>query len=125
LATVTVTKIQGQESALLMTWEHDVNKDDVAPAFEQITEFLNVAPDTCYVIVDLLENPRFPIVETMRRALSGPYNHPKMGAWLVVGSNQLARQIENFLSTVTGKEKVNWFDTIEDAMTHLNEQTGR
>lgn len=125
MSTVNVTKIQGHKNALLMRWEHDVNKEDVSPAFEEITAFLNISPEKCYVVVDLLQNPRFPMVETMRRALSGPYDHPKMEAWLVVGSNQLARQIENFLSTVTGKKNVYWFDTIEDAMTHLKQQTGR
>lgn len=125
MPTVTITKIQGHKNALLMSWEHDVNKEDVAPAFDEITEFLNINPDPCYVVVDLLQNPRFPMVETMRRALAGPYDHPKMQAWLVVGSNRLARQIENFLSTVTGKKNVYWFDTVDEAMAHLHEQTGR
>ncbi|MCI0709164.1 MAG: hypothetical protein L0154_03285 [Chloroflexi bacterium] len=125
MPTVTIERIQGHRNALLMTWQHDVDKDDVGPAFQEITDFLNVAPDQVYVVVDLLQNPRFPMVETMRRALAGPYDHPKMQAWLVVGSNRLARQIENFLSTVTGKKNVYWFDTIDEAMTHLQQQTGR
>jgi hypothetical protein len=118
LATLTVDPIQEYSNALLMTWQHHINKDDVAPAFEKIVDFLEASPEPVYVVVDLLENPKFPLVETMRRALKA-YDHPRLKAWLVVGSNPLAKQIESFLSMITGRKNVFWFDTMEQAHTYI------
>jgi hypothetical protein len=104
-----------------MKWEWQANPVDIKRAYRVISETLDVATSPIYVIVDLRKNVRMPLKETVSGAMFGPYSHSKLAAWLVIGGHQIARVVANSLSQVTGKNKVEWFETEEDVYARLKE----
>jgi hypothetical protein len=120
---VTVQALKDHDNAVLMTWQRQVQTEDVKVAFSQIMDHLKQKQTPLYVVVDILRNPNFPVGTTITAALLGPYRHPDLAAWLVVGSNWMAKSIERALANVTGRKNVLWFDTMEAALRHLADQT--
>ena len=116
--TITVEPIE-HYPALKMTWQHFVNEADVAPAFQKIANLLDTTHQPIYVIVDLLSNPRFPIMVTVQEAL-GPYRDPMLKEWLVIGSNWMAKAIESTLARISGHRNVRWFISEADALAYLS-----
>ena len=117
-ATVSVTPIAVQ-NALLMSWEHRVDRDDVRAAFQEMTDYLNEASRPLYVIVDLRNNPMFPLAETITAAFWGPFRHPLLAEWLVVGSSPAARTIGRTLTGISRRDNIRWFQTMEQAEEYL------
>jgi hypothetical protein len=105
--------------ALKMTWETHVSSSDVSKAFLQITDALEEASTELYVIVDWLKNPKFPLSETINGALFGPYRHPKLRGWLILGGNSTARFITRTLINVTGRDEIYWFKNEAEALRYL------
>lgn len=120
--TIRVARIDGYP-AIKMVWEQRVIVDDVGPAFMAIVEMLDASDEPLFVLVDITSRPLFPLAETMTQALAGPYRHPGLLEWLVVGGTSQARIIEEFLSRVTGRENVRWFHSEEAALMHIEAQT--
>lgn len=104
---------------LMMIWEHAVEKDDVAHAFRDLVDCLDAAPTPMYIVVDLRADPRFPLIETFRAALNGPFRHPNLSEWLVVGANSVARSIGSTLVSVSNRDNIHWFNTLEEALDYL------
>lgn len=104
---------------LLMIWEHTVDKDDVTRAFHDLVDCLDSAIAPMYVIVDVRADPRFPLIETFRGALNGPFRHPNLSEWLVVGANSVARSIGSTLVSVSSRDNIHWFNTFEEALDYL------
>lgn len=117
LVTVGVEPFAGVDGTLLMTWQAKIDPQDVKTAFGVIDRVLASADGPVYVVVDLLLNPQFPLSDTMFSALSS-YSHPLLAEWLIVGGSRGARAIESFLSRVTGRHNVLWFDSMEEALAH-------
>jgi hypothetical protein len=109
--------------AILMTWQHDVNKGDVVAAFQKLQTLLDGADQPIYIVVDIQSNPIFPLRETIQGALWGPYRHPRVEEWLVAGSNTLAHTIERTLSNITRRKNVRWFETEAAALGYLSTVT--
>lgn len=118
-ATVIVQPLRGYANALLMTWQHDVRREDVAPAFAVIMARLSAAQAPLHVVVDITHRPSFPLQETVAEALK-PFRHDMMGQWLVVGHNRLADMIEFSLRLATGRQAVQWFETRAEALAYLD-----
>jgi len=116
--TVEVTCLEGSNT-LRMRWQHHVLPHDVAHAFQQITDRLDVSDASLYVVADLTSNPRIPLKETISALLAGPYRHPRLAEWLIVGSNLEARSVANALFAITRRSNVRWFDTERDALDYL------
>lgn len=121
IPTVSVEAVSSY-NAILMTWQHRVDKSDVVRAFHKINQTLNEAAAPVYVVVDITNNPRFPLRETINSALWGPYRNPKLKAWLIIGSNPTARAIERSLSGVTKRKNVFWFQSFEEVQRYLEAQ---
>ncbi len=119
--TVTIEQL-ANGNAIRMTWQRQVNAQDVERAFTAITDILKEASSPMYVVVDLLSNPNFPIGATLNAALFGPYRNPKLKEWLIIGSNSMAQFIERTLASVTGHRNVRWFKTQEEVSAYLNKQ---
>ncbi len=117
--TVSVVKIAGKKNVLLMTWQQKVNPGDVRRAFETIQAALDAASADMCVVVDLRQNPIFPLTDTMISAMK-PYQHHRLAEWLIIGGNRGAKAIESFLSRITGRQNVLWFDTEAEALAHCN-----
>lgn len=117
-ATITV-KPDPIKPAIIMTWQRKIEKDDVVTAFAQINQLLNDGKRPQWVIVDLTQNPIFPMLETITQAMKGPYQNEFLMKWLVVNGNPMAKTIERVLSHTTGVKKVEWFDTMDEALDHL------
>lgn len=117
MPTVSVEPIEGYP-ALKMIWQHDVVEADVAPAFARISAALDATNRPLYIVVDLLSNPRFPIMTTVQEALS-PYRDPMLKEWLIVGSNWMAKAIEGTLARITRHKNVRWFKTETEALAYL------
>ena len=117
--TVTVEPIEGH-NALRMTWQHQVDEHDVKTAFQQITQALESADAPLYIVVDLLNDPRFPLRATVGEAVKA-YRHPSLAAWLIVGSNRLAKTVEATLAALTRRKNVYWFDTEPEALAYMSQ----
>lgn len=119
MTTITVEPVP-DEPAILMSWEHNVTAQDIRNAFQQINILLNTSATPQYVIVDLLNDPRLPIMETVVSALSGPFRNRRLIEWLVIGSNSTGRSIDDMLSRVTGRPNVRWFDSHDEVAVYLD-----
>jgi hypothetical protein len=117
--TVSVEKITGKKDVLLMTWQQNIDPGDVRRAFESIQAVLDSSSAEMCVVVDLRQNPVFPLTETMISAIR-PYQHHLLAEWLIIGGNRGAKAIESFLSRITGKHNVLWFGTEAEALAHCN-----
>ena len=117
--TVSVEVVDGLNNILMMTWQQKVNPADVRRAFETIQAALDAASEEMCVVVDLRSNPVFPLTETMMSALR-PYQHDYMAEWLIIGGNRGAKAIEGFLSRITGRKNVLWFETEDEAFAHCS-----
>ena len=105
-----------------MIWSHTVNARDVRLAFNFIKATLDESDRTMWIVVDLTENPQFPVVDTVMEALTGSFRHERLAEWLVVGTNSMAKLIADMLTGITGRRNIKWFDTMQDALTHLDQQ---
>ncbi|MEO8611403.1 MAG: hypothetical protein ABI690_26130 [Chloroflexota bacterium] len=118
ITTVNVEPIE-KYPALKMTWQNTVVDADVAPAFRKIMKALDATNRPLYIVVDLLSNPRFPMMVTVQEALPC-YRDPMLKEWLIVGSNWMAKAIEGTLSRITRHKNVRWFTTEAEAMAYLD-----
>ena len=107
-------------NALRMTWQHQVTESDVRAAFKAIVETLESSDQPMYVVVDLLQNPLFPLRATIFEGIRA-YRHPKLAAWLIVGSNQMAHMVEATFSAITHRKNVYWFATEQEAFAHMEQ----
>jgi hypothetical protein len=112
-------------NALVMLWEHDIRTEDVQPAFDTITQHLNAADAPMYVLVDLLKDPQFPLLETISGALWGPFRNPMLKEWLVIGSNNLAHVIARMLMNATRRNNIRWFKSYDEAKAYMQKITVR
>lgn len=118
---VTVTPFQGHP-ALVMYWPRVIERESIKTAFHKIVEALDTSEVPLYIIVDLQANPDFPMTDTIQGAYFGPYRHANLAEWLVVNTNILGRMIGNTLASITRRHNIKWFDTMEEAVRHLEER---
>lgn len=111
--------------ALWMHWERGATGRDVQGAYREIGAYLDTVDIATCVIVDLRQNLYMPIKETLTGALFGPYNHPKLGAWLVIGANAFAESVATTLSGITKQEKVHWFQNETAVLAYLEKHCER
>lgn len=105
--------------AATLWWAHVVHGQDVQKAFRDLYNILNAAEEPIYVFVDLRERPNFPLADTLRGALDGPFRHPKLKEWLVIGSSPMAHTIGRMLTSMTRRNNIKWFDTEAEAIDYL------
>jgi hypothetical protein len=117
---VTVTPLD-DNGALLMKWPHIIDKGSITQAFRVIMSVLVSADSPIQVVVDLRDDPRFLMSETITGAYKS-FRHPNLGAWLVVGANPRARMIGQALTTMTQRNNIHWFDTMEAMEAYRNEE---
>lgn len=111
--------------AATLWWAHSVRRDDVTAAFRDLNGILNSVSEPIYVFVDLRERPNFPLADTLRGALDGPFRHPMLKEWLVIGSSAMAHTIGRMLSSITRRNNIKWFDTQDEAVDYLKSAAGR
>jgi hypothetical protein len=116
---VTVTPLD-DTGALLMKWPHIIDKGSITQAFRVIMSALVKANTPIEVVVDLRDDPRFLMSETITGAYKS-FRHPNLGAWLVVGANPRAKMIGQALTTMTQRDNIQWFDTIAEMETYRTE----
>jgi len=119
--TVRVMAVPGHPCAIWLQWDAKINPDHIPPAFDQLNTGLDSAEHPVHVLVDLRQNPTLPLAITMHEALSGPFTHPRMGIWLVIGSNQRAQIVANVITKAGFRKNIQWFETEEDAFARLEE----
>jgi hypothetical protein len=120
--TVYVEEISGY-NAVKMIWAHDVDRHDVTVAFKHLQTMVESSSTPLYVVLDLQNKPRMPLQETMSGALTGPYRHPMLAEWLVIGSSMVARSIERSLAAIAKRQNMRWFETEADAFAYLDSAT--
>jgi hypothetical protein len=118
-STVSINLIEGNDS-LRMTWKRDVVEGDVKSAFQKIVTILDKSEKPIFVMVDLRQNPQFPLRTTIIEAMKA-YKHPMLTAWLIVGTNSMAKIIEATLSSLTRRKNVYWFVTEQDALAYMSQ----
>lgn len=115
---ITVEPVEGY-SALKMTWPVHPTEEHVRVAFEQIVAYLNAAQQTVHVIVDLRSDPNIPVTYTFHHVVQGPFNHDRMGNWLVIGKNPRAELVSRLMNVIRRRDNILWFDTEDQAMDKL------
>lgn len=118
---VTVTPLD-ETGALLMKWPHLIDKGSITQAFRDIMSVLVAAVEPITIVVDLRDDPKFLMSETIAGAYKC-FRHPNLGAWLVVGANPRARMIGQALTTMTQRDNIHWFDTIDEMEAYRKEET--
>jgi hypothetical protein len=121
MTTVRVDRLENLP-AVQMIWEHTVTPDDVSTAFRQVNQLLTASEIPLFVIVDIRNNPNFPVSTTVNSAIFGPYRNPSLEEWLMLGTSPLARTIERILASVTGRGNVRWFSTEDEVSEYLLRQ---
>lgn len=116
--TVTVTPL-AVESALKMTWQQSVTEEDVYTAFKTINAALAESKNDLFIVVDLLNNPNFPLNATINGAIFGPYRNAKLKEWLIVGTNPTARLIARMLNSISRRDNIRWFSSEDEALTYI------
>jgi hypothetical protein len=104
-----------------MSWDKIVRVPDVDQAYREINRLLNLAPRPIFVLVDISCNPQFPVGATIKGALLGPHQNPKLQAWLVVGTSVIGHMIDHILTKVTRRKIVVWFNTETEALGYAAE----
>lgn len=117
---IAVVPIEGT-SHLKMVWPRMVEPVDVTVAFRDIVLCLNEASAPVHIMVDIRQDPNFPMQATIFEALNGPFKHPKMGQWLVLGNSSKARAIANVLSKIGRRNSIHWFEDEDRALRFLAE----
>jgi len=117
-STVTIAPLEGH-NALLLRWEAWINEFDIPAAFHKLTAALDQASLPVHVVVDLTRNPNLPLATTINETLSGPFMHPMMGEWVVVGSNRRAEIVARTVTAVGLRTNNRWFDDVSEAMVYL------
>lgn len=105
---------------LHMLFQHHITEDDLRAAFQTITLHLDNTAQPLYVIVDLRARPNFLISATIDGALQGPFKHPKLGGWLILGHSRRGRVIANVMCNIAKRRNVFWFSSAEDTTHFLN-----
>lgn len=109
----------------MLWWAQAVHSEDVQTAFRELNSLLDTAESPLYVFVDLRERPNFPLADTLRGALEGPFRHPMLKEWLVIGSNPMAHTIGRILTSITRRNNIKWFNTEEKAIEYLLISSGQ
>ncbi len=117
--TVRVEPVDGSLNAYRLIWEERVHEADVPAAFHALTAILDKAAAPVHVLVDLSRNPNIPLAATTQETLSGPFRHPRMGEWLVVGTNWRAKMVADVITKVGLRTNIHWFDAEADALAFL------
>jgi hypothetical protein len=123
--TVTIEPIKDHPNALRLNWERWVVEADVRPTFHELTHYLDEAFAPVNVLVDLTSDPRLPLQTTISETISGPFMHPNMGMWLVVGTNQRAQIVANVITLVGLRDSIRWFESEAEALAFLDQLEGR
>jgi len=118
LSTVAVAPLEGR-NAIVLRWDAWIDEFDVPAAFHGLTAELDRASLPVHVIVDLTRNPNLPLATTINETLSGPFSHPMMGEWLVIGSNRRAEIVARAITAVGLRTNIHWFETLADALAFL------
>lgn len=115
--TILVKRIPEHDHALLMIWERQPVESDIQAAFAYVRSLLDIATAPMHILVDIQRDPHFPVGITLNAAFS-VHHHDRMGNWLVVGKNPMAKFIARALTSV-GRQNIHWFHAMDDAMAYL------
>lgn len=118
-STVWIEVLEDYNDALLMTWTARPNQRDVQQVFEAIRTHLNHSSHPIHIIVDIQSNPAFPLADTLHGALK-PQTHTRMGKWLVIGTNHVARIIARTISSFYNSN-IEWMPDESAAYDRLSE----
>jgi hypothetical protein len=105
--------------ALWMSWGKGATGRDVQNAYREISAYLETQDEQICIVVDLRQNIYMPVRETVSGALFGPYKHPKVGAWLVMGGNSFAQHVAIMLQGVTKQNMVVWCNDEAEVFKYL------
>lgn len=102
-------------TVLLMTWQHDVDKNDVTDVFNDLRTRLRETEQPLQIIVDITAQPIFPVQSIVSNAMHGVYSHPKLERWLVAGESISAKLIADALEKIRRRGNIVWCKTLDEA----------
>lgn len=108
-STVSLRQLEGRH-VVETVWSQNINPDDVRNAMRTINALLDKTTLPLHVIIDIRQNPDFPLWATIKETMFGPFRHPNMGYWLVLGSNKTAKFIAYVLTEVSNRASIVWFE---------------
>jgi hypothetical protein len=117
-----IMELQPQLSAIKLVWNSAVTEQGVREGFNRVQAQLTESESPQYIIMDISTNPQFPLKETTAAALFGPYRHPMLLEWLIIGDSEQWHFVEHMLHRATNERKMRWFDTLEAVETYIHNQ---
>ena len=109
VSTVSLRQLEGRH-VVETIWSQNIDPDDVRDTMCTINTLLDKTSLPLHVIIDIRQNPDFPLWSTIKETMFGPFRHPNMGHWLVIGSNKTAKFIAYILTEVSNRASIVWFD---------------
>lgn len=109
---------------LRVTWTGSVDGTAINTTFRDLQSYLDAARNPLPIVFDMSQCTRFSAPDALRGALFGPFRHPLVDEWLIIGADALARNVGRVLTNVTGIDNIRWFFTHEQAYTHLLAKAG-
>ncbi|MBN2469736.1 MAG: hypothetical protein JXN59_03340 [Anaerolineae bacterium] len=105
--------------ALLMTFEHQVIKEEMEAAFAEVHAAQEGADRKLFLVLDLTKNPQLEVLEVVTAAVP-VFRHPRSAKWLIIGQSGLGHVIESKLATLSRRTSdVLWFETEAEAYDYL------
>lgn len=107
--------------ALLMTGK--VNGFDLQEALIDVLIRLEHTQQPLYIIFNMNSaSHEVPLSEFVREALRGPYKHPMLAEWLMIGGSMSMSMAMITLTKITQRENYRWFDSHEEALAYIRTQ---
>lgn len=116
--TITV-KQEATLPVIRMHWHRMINIGDVQVAFRLVRDMLDRADGVTHVVIDMMDNPRFPLLTTLNCLISGPFHHAQMGEWLILGSSSQARLFAKTLGDMKANATIRYFATEAQVTAHM------
>jgi hypothetical protein len=106
--------------ALRMIWHSNIEREDVVWAFLTITAILERSEHVLDILVDVRDDPALHMTYLNADLGMVPFNHDKLGRWLVVGTALEVKEIIVMLSNLgIRQEKVLTFASQTEAFKYL------
>ena len=94
--------------AVQMTWSAFVTETDIRRAFSKLMVLLDQADKSLDVIMDVQAEPNISVSSTLSYAYI-LNTHPSMGDWLVIGQEDIAKNINTIMKKAQMSNRVHWF----------------
>ncbi|MEO0594637.1 MAG: hypothetical protein AAF126_00840 [Chloroflexota bacterium] len=108
-----------QQQVIKLTLAEHVVHSDMQRAMSSILVHLEESHDKHFIVVDMTKNNVLSVQATVSSAFFGPYGHPNVAQWLIVGHHPIGKRISRQLIGWTGESRFTWFDDTASCLKYI------